>query len=98
MPLPVALFCCCGGVLVCWYAGFAKFGYKYSLLSDAVVSGAFQILLQVAGLSLGMSLFLARKNLKLYWEIALSGFLMVSFGYARWAWHVGVFPHILHGK
>jgi hypothetical protein len=98
MPLSGAIFCCCGGVFVCWYAGFAKVGYKYSLFSDAVFSGAFQILLQVAGLSLGMSIFLARKNLKLYWEIAFSGFLAISLCYARWAWHVGVFPDILGAK
>jgi hypothetical protein len=91
LRLPAAIAFCCSGVLVCWFGGFAEIGYKYSIFSDVVLSGAFLIILKSAGLSLGMSLFLARKNLRLYWEVALGVFLAISFLYARWAWHVGVF-------
>jgi len=97
MRLPGFVFCCCGGVLLCWYGGFAELGYKYALFSNAVLSAALLILAKSWCLSLGLSLFLARKNLSLYWEVALGGFLAISFCYARWAWHVGVFPSWLQG-
>jgi hypothetical protein len=77
---------------MCWFGGFAEVGYKYPLFSDVVSSGAFLILVKSAALSIGLSLFLARKNLKLYWEVALALFWAISVCYARWAWHVGVFP------
>jgi len=95
MRLPGAIAGCCGGLLACWFGGFAKVGYKYSLFSDVVFSGAFFILVKSAGLSLGLSLFLARKNLRLYWEIALGMFFVISLCFARWCWHVGVFPRYL---
>ena len=98
LHLPAAIAFCCGGVLIYWYGAFAKLGYKCPLFSGAVLSGTFLILVKSAGLSLGISLFLARKNLGLYWEIALSLFLGISLCYARWAWHVGVFPYILRAK
>lgn len=62
MRLPAVLFCCCFGLLVCWFGGFAEVGYKYSLFSDVVLSGAFLVLVKSAVLSLGLSLYLARKN------------------------------------
>jgi hypothetical protein len=90
--LPAAVFFCFGGILLCWYGGFARVGYRHSLFSEEVVSGALLILVKSAGLSLGLALFMARKNLKLYWEAALVLFLGISLCYARWSWHVGVFP------
>jgi len=88
LRLPAAIAFCCGGVLLCWFGGFAEVGYKYSLFSDGVLSGALLILLKSAGLSLGMSLFLARRNLRLYWEVALGGvlgylFMLCALGLGR---------------
>jgi hypothetical protein len=96
MRLPGVIFCCCFGLLVCWFGGFAEVGYKYSLFSDVVLSGALLVLVKSAVLSLGLSLYLARNNLGMYWEIALGGFVAISICYARWCWHVGVFPQWLN--
>jgi hypothetical protein len=93
MPYPWAF--ACGSALICWYGAFARLGYKCSLLSNAVLVGTFLVIVKSVVLSLGLSLFLARKNLKLYWEVALVLFLTISIMYARWAWHVGVFPQWL---
>ena len=79
----------CFEARICWFSGFAKIGYKYPPFSDAVLSWAFLVLVKSASLSLGMSLFLARKNLRLYREVALGGFLAVSLCYAHSAGHVG---------
>ena len=69
MPLSSVIFCCSAGILLCWFAGFAKLGYQYSFFSGAVLSESFQVLVKSAGLSLALSLFLARKNLRLYREL-----------------------------
>ena len=98
MRLPAAILLGCSGVLLCWFGGFAKLGYQYSFFSNAVFSEAFQVLVKSAGLSLVLSLYLARKNPKLYWEIALGGFWGISICYARWCWHIGVFPSWLKGR
>jgi hypothetical protein len=98
MSPPAAIVGCCAGVLVCWFGAFAGVGYKHPFFSGVVLSGAFRILVKSAGLSLGMSLFLAKKNLRLYWEIAMRVFFVVSFCYARWCWHVGVFSDILRAN
>ena len=89
-----AIACSCGGVLLCWLGGFAKVAYKCPLFSDAVLYGSFQCLVKSASLSLGLSLFLARKNLRLYWEVALGGFLAISLCYAHSNGHVGGFPAV----
>ena len=94
MGLRGAIACSCGGALLCWFGGFAKAGFKCPLFSDAILSGAFLILVKSASLSLGMSLFLARKNLRLYWEVALGGFPAVSLCCAHSAGHVGGFPAV----
>jgi hypothetical protein len=90
------LFCCCAGLLVCWFGGFARVGYRYPVFSHEVFSEAFLVVVKSAVLSLGLSLYLARKNLGMYWEIALGLFLAISICYARWCWHVGVFPQWLN--
>jgi len=96
LRLPAVIVCCCAGLLICWFAGFAEVGYRYSLLSDAVLSGAFLVFMKSGCLSLALSLYLSRKNLRMYWEIALGVFLSISICYARWCWHVGVFPRWLN--
>jgi hypothetical protein len=95
IEFPAVIVCCCLGILLCWFAGFAEVGYKYSLFSGVVFSGAFLVLVKSAVLSLGLSLYLARKNLEMYWSIALGGFVSISICYARWCWHIGVFPQWL---
>ena len=95
MRLPSAIVCLGIGVLACWFGGFAKLGYNYALFSNAVFSSAVLILVKSTALSLAISLFLARKNLRMYWEVTLGVFAAVSLCYARWGWHVGVFHNML---
>jgi hypothetical protein len=93
--LPAAVVCFAVSVLACWFGGFAKLGYHLALLSIAVFPGALGIPFKSAVLSLAISLFLARKNLRMHWEVALSMFVAVSLCYARWTWCVGVFSETL---
>lgn len=99
MTALAAVLCIWVGVFACWFGGFAKLGYKHAFFSAAVFSDAALILLQSASMSLGVSLFLVRKNLSLYWEAALGVFAGISVFYADWAWHVGVFwPEVRSGR
>jgi hypothetical protein len=93
--VPGAIVCLAVGVSACWFAGYAKLGYAYALFSNAVFAGGALILVKSAVLSLVISAFLARKNLRMYLEVSLGAFAAVSLCYARWAWHVGVFQNTL---
>jgi hypothetical protein len=95
MRLPGVIICCCGGLLICWFGGFAEVGYRYSPLTNVVLSGALRVFLKSACLSLILSLYLSRKNLRMHREVALGVFLAISIWDARWCWHVGVFSQWL---
>jgi nitroreductase len=77
---PVAIACWCGGLLICWLGGWVKADYKYSALSDKVLSGA----LLCAMISIGATLVFARTNLKLHWRIASTVFAVSAWGVAGW--------------
>jgi hypothetical protein len=68
----------CSGLLICWFGGWARVHYKYSLFSNEVLSGA----LLCIGISIFMSLVLARTNLRLHWKIASPVFVAISMGVA----------------
>jgi hypothetical protein len=89
-----AIACSCGGVLLCWLGRFAKVTYKSRSSRTRSFMGHSNCLVKSASLSLGLSLFLARKNLRLYWEVALGGFLAISLCYAHSNGHVGGFPAV----
>lgn len=93
--LSEAVVCLAIGIAACWWGGFAEYGYRPTLFSFPVFSGAFDILLKSAALSLALALLLARKNLRMYWDVALGLFVVVAMTYARWAWHVGIFSGML---
>jgi len=93
--LPDVIVCLVIGLSACWFGGFAEYGYNYPLLSFSVFSGALDILLKSAALTFALALLLARKNLRMYWDVALGLFVVVAIYYARWEWHAGVFSRLL---
>ena len=74
--LPIAFWC--SGLFFCWFGGWARVHYQYSPLSHEVLSGA----LLCSGVSVVLSLALARTNLKLHWKIASIMFFINSMGIA----------------
>jgi len=68
----------CGGLLFCWFGGWAKSRYQFSILSNAVLRGTLLCL----AISLALSLALSRRNLHLYWKNASAVFFLISMGVA----------------
>ena len=66
----------CGGLLLCWFGGWAKIRYQYSLVSDVVLRGT----LTCFAISLVLSIGLARRNLRVYWTAASLMFFLMSIG------------------
>jgi hypothetical protein len=80
LPLFFTVGCWCIGLLLCWFGGWAKVHYQYSLFSDVVLRGALVCLI----ISLILSLVLARKNLHFHWKLASFTFVLMSMGVAGW--------------
>jgi hypothetical protein len=68
----------CSGLVFCWFGGWARVHFEYSPFSREVLPGA----LSCIGISLLLSLALARTNLKLHWRVASPMFTMISIGVA----------------
>jgi len=80
VTLPAAIACWCGGLVICWIGGWVKADYKYSALSNEVLSGALVCVL----ISIGATLVFARTNLKLHWRIASTVFAISAWGVMGW--------------
>jgi len=76
MPIRGVLFFWCSGLLLCWFGGWAKARYQYPVLSDIVLRG----MLLCVGISLALSLVIARRGLHVYWKVASLTFLLMSLG------------------
>ena len=76
MPILPILCFWCGGLLLCWFGGFAKSRYQYSIFSDVVLRG----MLLCFGISLGLAVALARRKLHVYWRGVSFAFLLMSMG------------------
>lgn len=87
MRLPAVIVGLGLGVLACWIGSFERLGYTYAFFSIVVLLGSVPILVKSAVLSLGISFFLARRNLRLYGEVTLGVFVATTLCYARWVRH-----------
>jgi len=77
-PAPLAIAFCFGGLLLCWFGGWARVRYRYSLFSGVVVVGALICFV----VSLLAALVLARKKLRWEWDTASVIFLLTACGVA----------------
>jgi len=76
MPISLMLFFWCFGLILCWFGGWAKARYQYSILSDVVLHGT----LLCVGLALALTLAIARRGLRVDWDAASEMFLLNSIG------------------
>lgn len=67
-----------GGLLLCWFGGWARTHYQSSLYSGVVLRGA----LICFAISFALALVLARRRLEFHWRIASVVFLLISMGVA----------------
>jgi hypothetical protein len=80
-PAPaVVIACCVVGLLVCWFGGFAKVHYRFSLSSELVILGGIRCLV----LSLSYVVVMARDGWRILWKVVPHAFLLSSWGVAGW--------------